>query len=229
MFMAGFQCPYCQMIMPISHETLIKRKTGFESDDGIIWQHNGNGKECISCLEISFYKCPNCNQYTIKAIGIGDKIDDVNIPIRPLSSAKQFPEYIPEAIRKDYEEACAIVTLSPKASATLSRRCLQGMIRDFWKIKEKNLYNEISALKDKIPADLWSSIDALRQLGNIGAHMEKDTDVIVDIDPNEADSLIKLIELLMKEWYINREERKKLFTNIIASNQAKQSERKKTE
>lgn len=103
------------------------------------------------------------------------------------------------------------------------------MIRDFWGIEKKNLYDEISALKNQIPADLWSSIDALRQLGNIGAHMEKDTNIIVDIDPNEANSLIQLIELLMKEWYINREERKKLFSNIISTNQAKQSERKKTE
>ena len=57
--------------------------------------------------------------------------------------------------------------------------------------------------------------------------MEKDTNVIVDIDPNEANSLIQLIELLMKEWYINREERKKLFSSIISTNQIKQSERKK--
>lgn len=138
-------------------------------------------------------------------------VKDINTIIKPNSLAKQFPDYIPETIRNDYEEAYAILHLSPKASATLSRRCLQGMIHDFWDIKLKNLNQEISALKDKIPADLWSSIDALRQLGNIGAHMEKDTDVIVDIDPNEAESLIKLIELLMKEWYINREERKNSF------------------
>lgn len=227
--MAGFQCPYCSMIMPISDGTLQKHKTSFESENGLVWVSGSSRKNSVSCLEISFYKCPNCNQYTIKATGIGDKIDDVNIPIRPISSAKQFPDYIPEGIRQDYEEACAIVSISPKASATLSRRCLQGMIRDYWKIEKKSLYEEISALKNHIPADLWSSIDALRQLGNIGAHMEKDTNVIVDIDPNEADSLIKLIELLMKEWYINREERKKLFSSIITTNQTKQSERKKTE
>ncbi len=50
----------------------------------------------------------------------------------PPSSAKVFPDYVPEPIREDYKEACAIRDLSPKASATLSRRCLQGMIRDFW-------------------------------------------------------------------------------------------------
>lgn len=226
--MAGFQCPYCSMVMPVSKGTYIERKTSFESDDGMTF--NGRYyKESPSCLEVDFYKCPNCGEYIINAVGIGENIMDVNIPIRPLSSAKQFPEYIPKAIRQDYEEACAIVKLSPKASATLSRRCLQGMIRDFWEIKEKNLYNEISALQDKIPADLWSSLDALRQLGNIGAHMEKDTNVIVDIDKDEADALIKLIELLMKEWYINREERKNLFSDIVNANQSKQSERKKME
>lgn len=212
----------------VSHDTHMKYTVGFESADGMIWNARGDSKACRSCLEISFYKCPNCNQYTIKAIGIGEQINEVNVPIRPISSAKQFPQYIPEAIRHDYEEACAIVSLSPKASATLSRRCLQGMIRDFWGIEKKNLYEEISALKNQIPADLWSSIDALRQLGNIGAHMEKNTNVIVDIDPNEANSLIQLIELLMKEWYINRDERKKLFSSIITTNQTKQSERKKT-
>ena len=222
--MAGFQCPYCNMVMPITNSTNQNRYPSFDRDNDQCYPTN-NWDE--STLIISYYKCPNCGQYTIKAKGVGEMVEDVYVPIRPISSAKKFPEYIPTAIRQDYEEACAIVNLSPKASATLSRRCLQSMIRDFWGIEEKNLYNEISVLKDKIPADLWSSIDALRQLGNIGAHMEKDTNVIVDIDPDEANSLIQLIELLMKEWYINREARKKLFSNIISTNQTKQSERKK--
>lgn len=216
------------MIMTVSKDTTRKRYPGF-SDDSDYYYDTSQYIYRESCIKLTYYKCPNCGEYTIQALGMGEKVQDVHVLIRPISSAKQFPIYIPEAIRQDYEEACAIVTLSPKASATLSRRCLQGMIRDFWGIEKKNLYEEISALKDKIPADLWASIDALRQLGNIGAHMEKDTNVIVDIDPNEANSLIQLIELLMKEWYINREERKKLFSNIITTNQTKQSERKKTE
>lgn len=226
--MAGFQCPYCSMIMPLTKDTLRVQTPNFEQSRVTSWKSNDEPSN-VSALEISFYKCPNCGQYTITAKGIGNAVKDINVPIRPVSSAKQFPDYIPQAIKQDYEEACAIVYLSPKASATLSRRCLQGMIRDFWGISKPTLNKEIDELKDKIPADLWSSIDALRQLGNIGAHMEKETNVIVDIDPNEANSLIQLIELLMKEWYINREERKKLFSNIITTNQTKQSERKKTE
>lgn len=226
--MPGFQCPYCNMIMPISDDTTRNRYPGFSND---IDRYYGTDHYVYreSCIKLTYYQCPNCGEYTIQALGIGDKVQDVNVPIRPISSAKQFPDYIPEAIRQDYEEACAIVNLSPKASATLSRRCLQGMIRDFWGITKPTLNKEIDELQNQIPADLWSSIDALRQLGNIGAHMEKDTNVIVDIDPNEANSLIQLIELLIKEWYINREERKKLFSSIISTNQTKQSKRKKTE
>lgn len=227
--MAGFQCPYCSMIMPLSNDTLQKHKVSFESEDGLVWVNANARKESVSCLEVSFYKCPNCNQYTIKAIGTGDKIDEVNVPIRPLSSAKQFPDYIPEAIRQDYEEACAIVNLSPKASATLSRRCLQGIIRDFWKISKARLIDEINELQNKIPAQQWKVIDGIRRIGNIGAHMEKDINLIVDIDPDEAQKLIKLIEHLLDQWYINRHEQELLYTDIIDIDKAKQSERKKTE
>lgn len=226
--MSGFQCPYCSMVMPITSQTRARRYIAFSEVTS--YTTNSGGRVPVeSCIYVDFYKCANCGEYTISATGNGALVSDISSQLRPKSLAKQFPSYIPEAIRNDYEEACAIVNLSPKASATLSRRCLQGMIHDYWDIKLKNLNQEITALKDKISADLWSSIDALRQLGNIGAHMEKDTDVIVDIDPNEAESLIKLIELLMKEWYVNREERKKLFSDIISTNESKQADRKKNE
>ena len=65
----------------------------------------------------------------------------------PESSAKPQPEYIPTGIKQDYYEACKIRDLSPKALATLARRCIQGMIRDFCKISKGTLFDEIKALK----------------------------------------------------------------------------------
>lgn len=132
-------------------------------------------------------------------------------------------------IREDYEESCAIVNLSPKASATLSRRCLQGMIRDFWGIKESNLSKAIEKLEGKVPTTQWKVIDAVRRIGNIGAHMEKDINLIIDIDPGEAEKLIKLIEHLLDQWYINRHEEQQLYADIIDIDETKQHERKKTE
>ena len=223
--MAGFICPYCNMVMSLTNDTKSSQYPAFREQNGMHWV-SGGPSYISSTLEITFYKCPNCGEFTILASGKGEAVKDVSLAIRPYSSAKQYPDVIPQSIREDYEEACNILQLSPKASATLSRRCLQGMIRDFWGITKNTLFEEVTALQDKIPADLWVAINGLRQLGNIGAHMEKNTDLIVDIDPGEADKLIQLIELLLKEWYINREERNKLFGDIFQINADKQAIRK---
>jgi hypothetical protein len=139
----------------------------------------------------------------------------------PPSNAKVFPDYVPKAIRDDYVEACKIRDLSPKASATLSRRCLQGMIRDFWGIVKPRLIDEIEALKEKTDALTWEAIDSTRKIGNVGAHMEKDINLIVDVDANEANLLIWLIELLVKDWYITRQERQERLLAIVKAKDAK--------
>lgn len=127
----------------------------------------------------------------------------------PESKAKTWPDYIPKAIREDYSEACLICELSPKASATLSRRCLQGIIRNIWDVKAGNLANEIEQIQDKISVEALENINLIRNAGNIGAHMEKDVNLVIDIAPDEARLLIELLEALIKEWYIERHERKK--------------------
>ncbi|MEK9179887.1 MAG: DUF4145 domain-containing protein [Patescibacteria group bacterium] len=110
-------------------------------------------------------------------------------------------------MQEDYREACRIRDLSPKASATLARRCLQGMIRDFWSISKSRLKDEVDALEEKVDVSTWESIDAVRSVGNIGAHMEKDIDVIVDVEPGEAQLLIGLVEQLIDDWYVQRHDR----------------------
>ena len=154
----------------------------------------------------------------------------------PESLAKPQPNYIPEPIVEDYKEACLIRDLSPKASATLSRRCLQGIIRDFCGISDRTLFLEIDTLKKKVKdgkgpkqvlEDTVDAIDAVRKIGSIGAHMEKDINVIIDVEPMEAQKLIDLIELLFQEWYVQRHNRTKSLENIRNIADVKQEERKK--
>lgn len=136
--------------------------------------------------------------------------------IYPSSSYKSFPDHVPAKIKKDYQEAHQIKEISPNASATLARRCLQGMIRDFWKIEENNLYQAIEALRkeDKVDEKTLKAIHAVRDLGNIGAHMEKDVNLIVNVDEGEADKLIWLIEFLIQHWYIEDHEKKEKLKEI---------------
>ncbi len=111
---------------------------------------------------------------------------------------------------------------SPKASAAMSRRCLQGIVRDFWNIppsKRGNLGAEINYIKDKVDADTFESIKAVREVGDIGAHMEKAVDTIVDVEPSEAELLIELVETLISDWYVarhRRNERNKKLREIVS-------------
>lgn len=146
----------------------------------------------------------------------------------PASCAKVFPDYVPAPIREDYEEACAILETSPKASATLSRRCLQGILRHFYKATGKNLSKEIQSIKDKFEPEVFEAVDILRKKGNIGAHMEKDINLIVDIDDGEAKVLVNFIEMFIDESYVarhNREEKLKKVKALMEKNPQKEQQK----
>ena len=219
--MAGFKCPFCEENMSIHPETRVVYRFNFNHQTlpyGTAAPH----------LEVTLYKCPNedCQQVSVFARGRNGFIDNNSVSIHPQSSYNAYPEYVPAAIRSDYEEACKILNLSPKASATLARRCLQGMIRDFHGIVDKTLNNEIAQLQGKVPAAQWRAIDAVRKIGNIGAHMEKDVSLIVDIDPEEAEKLIMLVEHLIESWYIDRHEAEELYSDLITISAEKADARK---
>lgn len=219
--MSVILCPSCQSKIPICQETEINWNVYF-------YNSNFNGKNCNppQDLIIHITKCPECGQQIIRAKGYRGLFSKLDKLIYPASDCIKFPNYVPLQIRQDYEEACAIVNDSPKAAATLARRCLQGMIRDFWGIKCNRLVDEINALKDKIPAAQWQAVDALRKLGNIGAHMENDVNLIVEIDEGEAEQLISFVELLIKQWYVDREAANSLYSRIDEMSRQKQQHRK---
>lgn len=204
-------------------------------DHSDLWLDNANGHRRLINRYII---CPNpeCHRITLELWLHERAYDDLgnaetgellkHWQLIPSSTAKSFPEYIPEAIISDYDEACLIRDLSPKASATLSRRCLQGIIRDFWGVKTGRLVDEINQIEEKVDPLVWEAIDSVRKIGNIGAHMEKDINVIVDVEPEEADLLLDLIEMVLREWYVLREERKRKLESIKRLSAEKKIERK---
>ncbi|WP_213810633.1 DUF4145 domain-containing protein [Jeotgalicoccus sp. WY2] len=215
-----FICPFCNASIAETDATKRITPMGFNVDFG-----------GYNPFEVDFIihkvKCPSCSEKTYYLEGNQAPYSDLgNIFIYPRSRARIFPEYIPSGLREDYEEAYSILELSPKASATLSRRCLQGMIRDFHGIRGKSLYDEISQLEEIIPASQYKVLHSLRELGNIGAHFEKDVSLIVKIEVDEAEKLIKLIEFLFEKWYIERNETNELYDIINKTSNDKKILRK---
>lgn len=218
----SWTCPFCDRRTTVTPHDRTSGSAGL----GI---ENAHGPRVGS---VSFIVCPNpeCKEFVLAAsLHEGYRVSSGVVrdkllsywSLVPPSNAKVFPDHVPQPIRDDYTEACLIRNLSPKASATLSRRCLQGMIRDFWEIKKNRLVDEINELQNKVDPLVWDAIDATRSVGNIGAHMEKDINIIVEVEPGEADQLIKLIELLVKEWYVNRHEREQSLRAIVKTAEAK--------
>jgi len=66
-------------------------------------------------------------------------------------------------------------------------------------------------------------------IGNIGAHMERDINLVIDVEPQEAALLIGLIETLLVEWYINRHERQQRMAKLVAVAAEKKADKKAAE
>lgn len=130
--------------------------------------------------------CPYCKRYT--------------------SRAKKIPHYIPKQLVDDYTEAFLTQDDSPKASAALSRRCIQGAIRDFWGLSRQSLFEEIQEIRPKVDATTAAEIASVCR-GKIAKHMKGDVNLIVDVDRTEAQTLVRLVETLFRQWYVSRRDR----------------------
>lgn len=218
----NFNCPFCGSSFPLIDETYRYNVVSFDSIN-----RGFHATEQTDALKVEMFKCPTCKETIARTLGIGSKYRGVVTNIYPKSLAKQFPDFIPQQIREDYEEAYSIVNLSPKASATLSRRALQGMIRDFHGIKKSRLVDEIDALEEIVTIPEKTVLDSIRNIGNVGAHTEKDINVILEIKPGEAENLLKVIEFFMNSWYIARHNIEVLFGNVNNTKQRLNEDKKK--
>lgn len=235
-----WQCPYCLHFQVLGEDNLrsVSGPVGSNRNKHKVNVGRITAVECMNseCREICLWADfgqPFNNGLGIFPGVLGDAT--LRYTLRPTSSAKPQHAAVPALLVKDYEEACAIIAASPKASATLARRCLQGMIRDFCSISKATLHAEIKELKERVDAgtaprqvsdESIEAIDAVRQIGNIGAHFEKDINLVVEVEPEEASALISLTELLFQEWYVARHERQVRLGNVKAIAGAKQEARK---
>lgn len=113
---------------------------------------------------------------------------------------------VPQKYACDYNEACDVLPISPKASAALSRRCLQHILKDELNIDKYSLDGAIQEVLDEklLPAYLQDDLDYIRHIGNFAAHTEKSekTGEILGVEPGEADWSLIVLEALMEEVFV---------------------------
>jgi hypothetical protein len=165
--------------------------------------------------------CPACDQVVLRLLA-GDPIFDQSgkfsgfhgilehfyaYPKR--ASRQPCPPEVPPDFADDYKEACLVISDSTKASAALSRRCLQNLLREAAKVQPGNLADEIQQVIDsgKLPSSLVESIDAVRNIGNFAAHPMKSqkSGEILPVEPGEAEWNLDVLESLFDFYFVQPE------------------------
>jgi len=174
-------------------------------------------EDCDSDWTLMRRVCPSCGRYILSLFqqydryyGSGEKSHYHNkrefFCYPKAYSRVPLSKDVPDTYAKDYSESCLTLSDSPKASAALSRRCLQHLLREEAKVKHGNLANEIQQVLDegRLPLLILESLDAIRNIGNFAAHpiKSKSTGEIIDVEPGEAEWNLDVLEALFDYFFV---------------------------
>jgi len=194
------KCPHCQVtIHPDFEKTQLTHKTN--PNIGL----NERGRHLQ--WTISHMVCPSCHKAIFSLKGVsGSAITEFSAIVYPKAGIRlPAPSEVTPEIADDFNEASTVFADSPKASAALSRRCLQSVLRHLG-FKQHNLADAIQAALDAtiFPLSLAENLDAIRGIGNFAAHPIKGTNAtaIAEVEPEEAEWNLDVLEELLDFVYV---------------------------
>lgn len=187
------KCPHCTVEIYSSPKTI---QFGGEIPGGGIRVDRGG------VVGIAYETCPACNRTSIYLLTNfhprQQKIDMVSTLIYPRTQARApLSPLVPDAFARIYRQAAAVLIDSPMASAALSRRCLQHVLREVAGTTKKDLIDQIKEVQPSLPPALRKLIDAVRTIGNFAAHPMKSTNTgeIIEVEPGEAELLLDILDM----------------------------------
>jgi hypothetical protein len=195
------KCPHC---LTAFHDKWDMKPLVEDSDGGWLASHT---------------ICPECHRVIIQLLNGPAKVEHAVRRLVGIDHARQVllvypkgvsrsacPKEVPTSIAEDYKEACLVAADSPKASAALSRRCLQNVLRQAAKVKPGDLFDEIQAVLDegKLPSQIGEGLDAVRAIGNFAAHpiKSKHTGEVIPVEPGEAEWNLDVLESLFDFYFV---------------------------
>lgn len=211
-------CPYCAVVFSMDGVSADHCFPHFQAfhPHGIYHPQSDDEKD----FTITSHRCPECYGQVMWLNELGPRpvsptvereIKAVTL-LYPKFPITTLPPEVPEGYANEFRQAAQTLDISPKASAALSRRCLQALIREKAAIQRPSLFEEIRLLLDRreLPKHLADDLDAIRAVGNFAAHPVKDTNTaeIVDVEPGEAEWTLEVLRELLLFYFVD--ERKSL-------------------
>lgn len=163
--------------------------------------------------------CPGCQK---EILNIGHAPSEGRGPehwdqIHPVGSNRgPVSTDVPPHIAEDYNQAAIVLPYSPKASAALSRRCLQTILTEAGYI-QRDLARQIDAVlketdaRKALPTGPHSTLDAIRNFGNFSAHpiTDQTTLQIVEVEAHEAEYCLDILDAIFDHYYVRPAEAKR--------------------
>jgi hypothetical protein len=184
-------CPHCWVVF---HAVWAEHPLGFK--EGGDWF-------------VEWTTCPACDRFVVLLSRFGRSRAALlyRTMAYPRGLAREpVPSDVPKEIAEDYNEACSVLNDSAKASAALSRRCLQRLLREKAGTTKRDLAEQIQEVLDAkvLPSYLADDLDAVRNIGVFAAHPIKSTNTgeIVDVEPNEATWGLTILEGLFDFYFV---------------------------
>jgi uncharacterized C2H2 Zn-finger protein len=152
--------------------------------------------------------CPSCKRFVIQLVNVrAEAVADLRVYLAwPRSPQRPVSDDVPPPYSDDFREAGLVLPDSPKASAAISRRCLQNLLRDKAGVRLGDLAHEIQQVLDSgaLPSHLAEQIDGVRNIGNFAAHpiKSRSSGVILDVEPGEAEWLLDTLEGLLDFYFV---------------------------
>jgi Domain of unknown function (DUF4145) len=192
------KCPHCTISI---HESWTGNEIFAEAVGETRWR-----------VQIMF--CPECKESILRFGQAQIGSNYVTEPkswkqFYPSGSSRPVPADVPKDVANDYSEASLVMQLSPKASAALSRRCLQTVLRNAG-YTQKDLSKQIDAVlaesdaRKALPSGVHMIVDTVRNFGNFAAHKITDqtTLQIISVEPAEAEYCLDVLDAVFDHYYV---------------------------
>lgn len=206
------KCPWCGTV-----------KAGFTFLQNVQrWDGLKSNQNEFNCWIL---KCNTCQKLVIEAsyAPLGTRS---HLPSLEAAMCRRAPDEVREADEdnaRHYEEACRVLPDSPMASALMSRRVLESLLKKRLTDPPFTLEAKIDKAEEEnlIPAEALDYIHMIRAEGNFAAHPNEYTDSgdLIDVSAEDAEALIMILDTLFEHWFVrpaHMEKRKALLKEKIA-------------
>jgi hypothetical protein len=208
------QCPTCGYFTPDHWNRLIVGTTYRGPNTYDLEGPQSHNKK----VTLDWMKCanPECSELVIRMHeGFADRVggsatymETGTWLVRPHAAHRPVNPAVPDEFQRDYKEATAILDLSPRMSAVLSRRILGDLLARYAGHNNFGLAARIDAfcLEKTHPSRLTDNLHHFREIADFGAHTQKNTEAeIIDVGRDEAEWTLDLVDRLFDYFIVEPE------------------------